>query len=103
MVSVQNDTYWHIICLQVPLIMGSALALTSLAAGATALTLAGAYCGAFYGFCSGTIGFLKWAVATHLDTAAVGLKCTELTIGAVLKISLTLSGRLAGFLRKGML
>lgn len=83
--------------------MGSAMALTSLVAGATVLTMAGAYCGAFYGFCSGTLGFLKWALMTHLDTAAVGFKCTELTIGAAAKIALNLSGRLAGFLKRGML
>lgn len=83
--------------------MGSAMALTSLAVGATALTVAGAYCGAFYGFCSGTFGFLKWAFMTHLDTAAVGYKCTELTIGAVVKIAFNLSARLAGCIRRGML
>ena len=89
--------------LQAPLMVGSALALTGLAAGATALTMAGAYCGAFYGFCSGSLGFLKWALITHLDTAAVGYKCTELTIGAVLKIAFNLSGRFAGFLRRSVL
>ncbi|KAL3133201.1 hypothetical protein ABBQ38_007090 [Trebouxia sp. C0009 RCD-2024] len=88
---------------KVPLMVGSALAVTGLAAGATALTMAGAYCGAFYGFCSGTLGFLKWALITHLDTAAVGYKCTELTIGAVLEIALNLSGRFAGFLRRNIL
>ena len=79
------------------------MVLTLLVAGATAVTMAGAYCGAFYGFCSGTLGFLKWALITHLDTAAMGLKCTELTIGAVLKIVTNLGGRFAAFLKKGML
>ena len=83
--------------------MGSAFALTGLAAGATALTMAGAYCGAFYGFCSGSLGFLKWALITHLDTATVGYKCTELTISAAIKIATSLGGRFAAFLRKSML
>lgn len=83
--------------------MGTALAVTGLAAGATALTMAGAYCGAFYGFCSGTLGFLKWALLTHFDTAAVGYKCTELTISAAFKIATSLGGRFAAFLRKGKL
>ena len=86
--------------LQAPLMMGSILSLAGLAAGATALTMAGAYCGAFYGFCSGTLGFLRWALITHFDTAAVGYKCTELTISAALKIATNLGTRLAVFLRK---
>ena len=86
--------------LQAPLMMGSILSLAGLAAGATALTMAGAYCGAFYGFCSGTLGFLRWALITHFDTAAVGYKCTELTISAAFKIATNLGNRLAVFLRK---
>lgn len=86
--------------LQAPLMMGSILSLAGLAAGATALTMAGAYCGAFYGFCSGTLGFLRWALITHFDTAAVGYKCTELTISAAFKIATNLGSRLAVFLRK---
>lgn len=77
--------------------------LSGLAVGATAVTMAGAYCGAFYGFCSGALGFLKWALIMHCETLVVGLKCGELTIGAVLKIVATLGGRFAAFLRKGML
>ena len=82
---------------------GSFLVLGGLAASAALLTVAGAYCGAFCGFCSGSLGFVKWVLGLHLDTVKVGYKCTELTIGAVFTIATSWGGRFAAFLRRGML
>lgn len=83
--------------------MTSVMAGCGLAAGAATLAIAGAYCGAFYGFFSGALGFMKWAAITHLETAAVGGKCVTLTVSAVGKIAVAVGLRLFKCSQKAVL
>ena len=88
---------------QVPFLLGSAVALVGLGLGAVLATVSGAYCGALCGFCSGAVGFALWAIKTHYETAAVGAKFAGLTFKAFRRIVLALGCHTMGLTKRRLI